>query len=106
MTAGNNLVVGDETIIETNTAGCGINPPAIGNNVTLGFKVKLETCVEVGNGVVIGDESTVKANAIIGDHATLGAVVTVESGVVIGDGVTVPDGCNVINDSPPFVCPP
>lgn len=56
----------------------------IGERVTLGARVIIESGAVIGNDVQIGDDTVVKANVTIGERCIIGSRVTIHSGTVLG----------------------
>ncbi len=74
--------VGNNTIIPEQVS---IAPLAsIGEGVTLGERVTIESGVVVGNNVHIGDDTLLKANVTIAEDCKIGNRVIIHSGTVIG----------------------
>jgi len=62
-----------------------IAPMAVlGDRVTVGERVTIESGAVIGDDVIIGSDSTIKANVTISKKCTIGDRVTIHSGTVVG----------------------
>lgn len=97
--SGNNIVIGDNTVINRFSYLDGRGPLYIGNNVNISHYTIIHTLTHITNSPYF--HATPKPVAIL-DHSWIGASAIILPGITIGEGAIVAAGAVVVKDVPPY----
>jgi Tfp pilus tip-associated adhesin PilY1/acetyltransferase-like isoleucine patch superfamily enzyme len=92
-----NVVVGQNSFINTNLGLTGSQGAHIGDHVYIGSNVTLKQGIQIGDYTWIADGASVQPNVSLPDHVCIGAGATVQPNATVGEGATIGPGVTVNN---------